>query len=211
MPDESKHLEKKRCPRCKDIKLLEQFYNNKSRRDGKSSWCKACACLFNRKDRQRNPEKDRASSRKWRRANPEKARINNKKWRDKNPDKIKALNKRWKTENHERHNELVKQWRKKNPERARNIVLKSTYGITYDEYNELLISQAGCCAVCHEVLKKGKRHHPVDHNHKKKGRESVRGIVHHRCNLLIGFLERTPGIIDKAKDYLSSKCSPFEA
>lgn len=32
----------KRCPKCKQTKLLDQFYNNKSKKDGKGSLCKNC-------------------------------------------------------------------------------------------------------------------------------------------------------------------------
>lgn len=32
----------KECPKCQTIKELSEFYNKKSSKDGKSSWCKPC-------------------------------------------------------------------------------------------------------------------------------------------------------------------------
>lgn len=35
--------ESKRCTRCRKIKPLDQFWRDKGHRDGRSSWCAACA------------------------------------------------------------------------------------------------------------------------------------------------------------------------
>ena len=70
---------------------------------------------------------------------------------------------------------------------AHNSHLKKMYGITIQDYDKILASQRGVCAIC-----KGgttRRHFAVDHNH-KNGR--VRGLLCARCNMgLAKFMDRT--------------------
>lgn len=41
----------KNCPVCKETKSLEDFYNNKAQTNGKSSACKNCTDIINRRGR----------------------------------------------------------------------------------------------------------------------------------------------------------------
>jgi hypothetical protein len=59
------------------------------------------------------------------------------------------------------------------------------YGITLADFNAMLESQAGLCAVCCEPMKPG-RNTCVDHDHKTG---AVRGLLCSRCNLLVGHAE----------------------
>lgn len=36
-------MEKKKCTKCKEIKSLSEFYNNRSHKSGKTFWCKTCS------------------------------------------------------------------------------------------------------------------------------------------------------------------------
>lgn len=93
------------------------------------------------------------------------------------------------------------QWRKANPEKARLIgwryELKKLYGITVEQYNEMLESQGGVCAICHDnnirELKLA-----VDHDHETG---KVRGLLCDRCNRGIGLL-RTIKNVKSAYKYL---------
>jgi hypothetical protein len=38
----------KRCPKCGKYKPLEDFYKNRSRKDGHSCYCKVCADIVNK-------------------------------------------------------------------------------------------------------------------------------------------------------------------
>lgn len=66
---------------------------------------------------------------------------------------------------------------------TRDQRLQDTYGITQAEFNLILESQGGVCAIC-----KGKRpSYDLDHDHKavkagKTLRQSVRGVLCRRCN-----------------------------
>lgn len=83
--------------------------------------------------------------------------------------------------------------------------LRRRYGITIEDYEHMLADQKGLCALCGKELgkpSKGKRYHPVDHDHKKQGREAVRGIIHTKCNILLGYLEYDRELVRKAEVYL---------
>lgn len=61
--------------------------------------------------------------------------------------------------------------------RERDKALLRTYGITREEYERILASQDGVCAICHQPP--GARRLCVDHDHKTG---FVRGLACWRCN-----------------------------
>ena len=62
--------------------------------------------------------------------------------------------------------------------------LKKAYGLTPAKVQEMYDRQGGYCAYCGLVLD-GK--YCVDHCHTTK---KVRGLLHHGCNVMLGFLEK---------------------
>jgi hypothetical protein len=57
------------------------------------------------------------------------------------------------------------------------------YGITVDQYDEMLAAQGGVCALCGK--KPGKVRLGVDHDHTLKAKYGVvwvRALIHNRCN-----------------------------
>ena len=50
-------LEKKKCSLCKEEKILSEFKKDKNKKRGYSYLCKKCSSGFNKKWRERNPEK----------------------------------------------------------------------------------------------------------------------------------------------------------
>lgn len=73
--------------------------------------------------------------------------------------------------------------------------LRVRYGLSYEDYEELLVKQDGKCAICNRIRKLH-----VDHCH-DTGR--VRGLLCNNCNCGIGNLQDDPKIIKKALEYLS--------
>lgn len=83
--------------------------------------------------------------------------------------------------------------------------LKLKFGITPEQYNELLESQNYCCAICNEkenvihartkeVIKLA-----VDHCHKTK---KIRGLLCNRCNFGIGYFKDSIELLRNAIKYL---------
>ncbi len=102
----------KKCSKCGEWKLLNEFYKSKTNKDGLCGSCKKCNYKqgrnwiknnlekvngYKKKYCKNNPEKIRESSRKWARKqykeNPEKIRNNSKKWRKNNSNKVKEAKK----------------------------------------------------------------------------------------------------------------------
>ena len=94
------------------------------------------------------------------------------------------------------------EYRRKHPEQAaaaaRRHKLKRLFGITVDQYNEMLAEQDGVCAICRRASPDGRRLH-VDHCHKTK---TVRGLLCHDCNRGLGMFRDDPENFSRAAEYL---------
>jgi hypothetical protein len=75
--------------------------------------------------------------------------------------------------------------------------LKSRYGITLEDYEEMVIKQNGICAIC-GVIKKSKLH--IDHNHTTG---EVRGLLCGSCNRALGLMKDNTEFLLKAIKYLN--------
>jgi hypothetical protein len=92
----------------------------------------------------------------------------------------------------------VELWRKNNPEYQRNATLKSVYGITEVEFQELLKYQKYTCAIC-GTDQPGKNGWQIDHCHELG---LIRGILCLKCNVGLGNFKDDPEILSKAIHYL---------
>lgn len=81
---------------------------------------------------------------------------------------------------------------------SRDKYLQKKYGITEDDYQDLLDNQNGACAIC---LKKPRtRAFAVDHDHKTN---EIRGILCSRCNHgLLGHAYDSIPMLERALEYL---------
>ena len=78
------------CPKCKTLKTISEFGNNKNARDGLSYWCRLCSRASVSCWQKRNPIKNREKQRIFRLNNLEQERAADRK-RDKlNPGKAAA-------------------------------------------------------------------------------------------------------------------------
>ena len=71
------------------------------------------------------------------------------------------------------------------------------YGITSQDYDQILNKQNKSCAICKEPNLKLF----VDHCHKNK---NVRGLLCHNCNILLGNAKDSPKILRAALAYLGN-------
>ena len=87
-----------------------------------------------------------------------------------------------------------------NRARTRQRRLRQKYGISADEYDRLLASQGGGCAICGGVETDSRsRELPVDHDH---ATGAVRGILCDPCNRVLGLFGDDPATVRRAVRYL---------
>lgn len=82
--------------------------------------------------------------------------------------------------------------------------LRRKYGISIEQYDEMLRRQGGVCAICRGKQNAKWKHFDVDHD-KATGR--VRGLLCRRCNTGLGYLENST-FSGKAKAYLDGGVLP---
>jgi len=102
-----------------------------------------------------------------------------------------------------RKNKLTKakEWESIN---GRTRKLKYLYGLTPEQFDQIMAKQGGVCAIC----KKESSKFCVDHDHSccpGKGKtcgKCVRGILCDRCNLMLGFIENS--LLEPALEYIKN-------
>lgn len=92
--------------------------------------------------------------------------------------------------------ETDEEYRAAAKERAHKSHLKRTFGLTVEEYNEMLSEQGGVCAICGGT---DNRRLSVDHDHETG---TIRGLLCAGCNGALHVLENTE-ICNKMMDYLA--------
>ena len=95
-----------------------------------------------------------------------------------------------------------KRYDEKNPSRHYATRLKAKYGITIEDYEQMLAEQGGC-AICGaaEPFGRSNRYFHVDHCH-TTGR--VRGVLCANCNTALGLLGDDPQRLAAAVRYLEA-------
>ena len=73
------------------------------------------------------------------------------------------------------------------------------YGLEPDQYDALVVAQDGRCAICRTDTPGGRGTWHVDHEH---GTGRVRGLLCHRCNLMLGNAQDDPTRLLAAVEYL---------
>ena len=84
------------------------------------------------------------------------------------------------------------------PEKNSKYLLKRKYGLTLDEYDDLVLRYGGVCGICKQPSDKVL---VVDHDHTTG---EVRGVLCSSCNTGIGFLGDTIEAVEAALAYLKN-------
>jgi hypothetical protein len=93
-----------------------------------------------------------------------------------------------------------REWRKKNPDLARNHNLKKMFGLTLEQYTEMLTQQNGVCAICEQPEQASRyKYLSVDHCHTSG---KIRGLLCSNCNRGLGLFRENKRALKKASDYL---------
>lgn len=98
----------------------------------------------------------------------------------------------------QRHPDRVKE-----QERRRN--LRQMYGISVEQYEEMLVRQNGRCAICYDIPRN--RRFAVDHDHsccpgRKSCGKCIRKLLCSRCNTALGLLHEDVAIIESMLEYV---------
>jgi len=123
----------------------------------------------------------------------------------------------------QRRNDKQREWRKNNPEKRKKYKLKwhqdnpgvnvtmgwrrriwRNFGLTPEDYDNLLSQQENVCAICKEPEKKltldgVPMRLSVDHCHKCN---TIRGLLCGRCNVMLGQMEEDEELLLNALEYI---------
>lgn len=204
----------KTCSKCQTEKELIEFNKEASRKDGLYPWCKVCLkehraaryvkrpkyflihnkiCSFCKEDKPRAAFRTTSSNNLVPRCLKceEDVRVQTeqnrrrcgacKQWR--------PLEEFYKSRRDGRHSTCIPCGQQALPntyEKRRNASLVKYFGITLEQYKELLHLQNYVCPVCTKPLDQNKLYsHPVDHAHSGPNEGKIRAIVHDRCNRFV--------------------------
>lgn len=114
-----------------------------------------------------------------------------------------------KSRNSAKHNMSNKKWASRHPDKIREKNLKHAYGISLADFNNILLSQKGTCALCDAVdigpsRKDKTKREPlfVDHCHYTG---DIRGLLCRSHNTALGLFEDNPISLSKAIKYLKPR------
>jgi len=163
-------MESKTCTKCGEEKSLTEYYvSNRQGEQYTNPQCKKCCNQYSTQYAKTHRGITRKAVSKWTKNNPEKNRYKSKRWKS------------------------------NNPEYRREYELKTRYGLTLEDYKQLIKDQDGKCAICGEVAQDTLSSLFVDHDHITG---EIRGLLCIRCNAGIGFLQDSPIICREAANYL---------
>ena len=95
-----------------------------------------------------------------------------------------------------------RRWRERNPENAkkrnRDSEYRRKYGISLEQYDEMLKAQQGVCGICATSCDTG-MNLAVDHCHDTN---KVRGLLCKNCNTALGLLKENVENMNKAINYI---------
>jgi hypothetical protein len=146
------------------------FYKMNGMRDGHRNECKACNNAAKLERYRKDPQRTIDRVTQWRRDNPE------------------------------RFAEYQREYRAR-PERKvadRAGHLKRKFGLSLEQYDEMLASQHGGCAICGDAPEANVSLH-IDHDHDSG---AVRGLLCFSCNGGLGQFKEEPDLIRAAAAYL---------
>lgn len=177
----------KACKVCGVEKPLDDYYLDKTCRDGHWGKCKSCA---------------NAQSKAWNDSHPESRRATEKRLRERQKARRQA---------DPEYRELFNEKRRASHAKNRGVRtasrLKRVHGITSEQFNALLEAQGNCCAICKRTEPLAVGWH-VDHDHSccpgayRSCGKCVRGILCAPCNVGLGSFQDDPENTREATHYL---------
>jgi len=138
----------------------------------------------------------------WYQTNKKRLDKKNRQWQKDNPEKFAAMQKKYRETPNGRKAAKGRQERyrgsEKSNRRFRKQNLKHNYGLSLEDYDQMVENQNGVCAICGGINKSGRRL-VIDHDHKTG---KIRGLLCNNCNIGIGNLQEDIDILSKSIIYL---------
>ncbi len=150
--------------------------------------------------RENNREKILQAKREWYRKNKEQILEGMKQQRAENAEEISARRRARHRENLEENRAKHREYYQHRKEQIKMNKVKSTYGLSVEEFAALLEQQGGVCAICGGVNRDGNRALAIDHDHETG---EVRGLLCGDCNRGLGCFKDNPSLMMIAIGYLS--------
>lgn len=186
-----KTRKRKRCGRCKDLKLVAEFPKCRTGKDGLYSYCHPCHALD---QNARNPKRQEIDEKIARRTGLKKLGMKT----CTSCQGVFLLNEFYSDPRHSDGKQSICKacW----SEKSNRFYLQKEYGLTPEEFILLLDAQDGLCAICGRAPKHNKFN--VDHCHKT---HRIRALLCVNCNTnLLPYVERFPNWVQRAFTYLES-------
>jgi hypothetical protein len=146
----------------------------------------------------KDPEKRKSYNKKYREEHREQTRAATKAWYVANREAVLAKRALWHANNKERRSA----WARKTYREDRERIFFKKYGVTLLDYYIMLEKQGYQCPICQDWLRPRTDELRIDHCHVTN---KVRGIPHHKCNLLLGLADDNVNILTNAINYLSGR------
>lgn len=162
----------KPCRKCGISKSLSEFHKASGMRDGHRNECKDCWRRIQQNAYIRNREKRIQAAQEWKLRNPEKYA------------------------EQKRRYQLDPVYRQRKRASDRAGYLRRKYGLSISDYEFLVASQGGLCAICGRADPSGLH---IDHAHDSK---LIRGLLCGKCNKAIGLFDERPELFAEAARYL---------
>jgi len=99
--------------------------------------------------------------------------------------------------------ECTRAWHRGNRPNRRVFELVKTYGITAEQYDELVAKQGGVCPICLEPLPPDRAGH-VDHAHGGEHQGKIRAILHRDCNRFVMWMHEDSVQLRRAADLIDN-------
>lgn len=151
-------------------------------------------------------EKLKVYKAKWFQENKERTRAqrreNVKRYAKRHPEKVKALKEKWDADNVAHVKKYQRKYYLSERVNTKNWRLMKLYGITLEQYDEMLTKQKRCCAICGVKQPELGQSLHVDHCHTTK---KVRGLLCHKCNRGVGLFKDSHKTLSRAAKYLKGK------
>lgn len=180
-------INKKECDRCGIDKNLTDFHKDKARPDHHRGTCKTCIKAY-QKELYKNPSPRKPAASESKKCavcgvvKPKEffgLRLNGRYFRANCKKCESKRSQEWNNRNKERVSE-----------KNRRTGLRRYYGMTEGDFDEMLKTQNGVCAICGRLSEhKAKQNLCVDHDHTTG---AVRGLLCSFCNSAIGYLSDNP-------------------